>query len=195
MLLLVVSESGWVYTFTTEKFKPLVKEDENGQLSDGQRLIAACLVSLFVPIVSNRVLTRASLQQQDVGAPPPLPDQQFAGAGASQFDASHGVEMPRRRPIASNRRVSSRGRIPTAIRVDGQVPPVPSMPPGMAQYVDPALTPTSPHRLPVTPTRGSSMQQAQQQMLAMRSGPVEYPPEMYGYDQGGIYDVYAVSPS
>lgn len=46
VLLLVVSESGWVYTFTTEKFKPLVKEDENGQLSQGQKLIAACLVSL-----------------------------------------------------------------------------------------------------------------------------------------------------
>ncbi|KPV73259.1 uncharacterized protein RHOBADRAFT_2195, partial [Rhodotorula graminis WP1] len=44
VLLLVVSESGWVYTFTTDKFKPLVKEDENGQLSAGQKLIAACLV-------------------------------------------------------------------------------------------------------------------------------------------------------
>lgn len=44
VLLLVVSESGWVYTFTTDKFKPLVKEDEHGQLSQGQKLIAACLV-------------------------------------------------------------------------------------------------------------------------------------------------------
>lgn len=40
-----MSESGWVYTFTTDKFKPLVKEDASGQLSQGQRLIAACLVS------------------------------------------------------------------------------------------------------------------------------------------------------
>lgn len=47
MLLLVVSESGWVYTFTTDKFKPLVKEDEFGNLSQGQKLIAACLVRLF----------------------------------------------------------------------------------------------------------------------------------------------------
>lgn len=47
VLLLVVSESGWVYTFTTDKFKPLVKEDENGQLSQGQKLIAACLVRHF----------------------------------------------------------------------------------------------------------------------------------------------------
>lgn len=44
ILLLVVSESGWVYTFTTDKFKPLVKEDENGNLSAGQKLIASCLV-------------------------------------------------------------------------------------------------------------------------------------------------------
>lgn len=50
VLLLVVSESGWVYTFTTDKFKPLVKEDENGQLSQGQKLIAACLVRPFSPL-------------------------------------------------------------------------------------------------------------------------------------------------
>ena len=36
-----------MYTFTTEKFKPLVKEDEHGQLSQGQKLIAACLVSVI----------------------------------------------------------------------------------------------------------------------------------------------------
>lgn len=46
VLLLVVSESGWVYTFTTDQFKPLVKEDEFGNLSQGQKLIAACLVRL-----------------------------------------------------------------------------------------------------------------------------------------------------
>lgn len=57
MLLLVVSESGWVYTFTTDKFKPLVKEDEHGQLSDGQRLIAACLVRSFVIGLVNAQLT------------------------------------------------------------------------------------------------------------------------------------------
>ncbi|GAA5981235.1 hypothetical protein JCM11641_005620 [Rhodosporidiobolus odoratus] len=43
VLLLVVSETGIVYTFTTTKFQPLVGAGENGLPSDGQRLIQQCL--------------------------------------------------------------------------------------------------------------------------------------------------------
>ncbi|GAA5933604.1 uncharacterized protein JCM15063_001359 [Sporobolomyces koalae] len=43
VLLLVVSETGIVYTFTTTKFQPLVGAGENGQPSEGQRLIQKCL--------------------------------------------------------------------------------------------------------------------------------------------------------
>ncbi|GAA5940222.1 hypothetical protein JCM10213_008362 [Rhodosporidiobolus nylandii] len=43
VLLLVVSETGIVYTFTTTKFQPLVGAGENGQPSEGQRLIQQCL--------------------------------------------------------------------------------------------------------------------------------------------------------
>ncbi|GAA5889636.1 hypothetical protein JCM5296_002416 [Sporobolomyces johnsonii] len=43
VLLLVVSETGIVYTFTTTKFQPLVGAGENGQPSEGQRLIQRCL--------------------------------------------------------------------------------------------------------------------------------------------------------
>ncbi|GAA6035665.1 hypothetical protein JCM8097_004959 [Rhodosporidiobolus ruineniae] len=43
VLLLVVSETGIVYTFTTTKFQPLVGAAENGQPSEGQRLIQQCL--------------------------------------------------------------------------------------------------------------------------------------------------------
>lgn len=45
VLLLVVSDSGRVYTYTTDKFKPLVEEPE------GQRMIAACLVRPFSCVV------------------------------------------------------------------------------------------------------------------------------------------------
>ncbi|GAA6063605.1 hypothetical protein JCM10212_006222 [Sporobolomyces blumeae] len=43
VLLLVVSETGIVYTFTTTKFQPLVGATETGQPSEGQRLIQKCL--------------------------------------------------------------------------------------------------------------------------------------------------------
>ncbi|SGZ31774.1 BQ5605_C042g11996 [Microbotryum silenes-dioicae] len=43
VLLLVVSETGIVYTFTTSKFQPLVGAAENGNPSEGQRLIQQCL--------------------------------------------------------------------------------------------------------------------------------------------------------
>ncbi|GAA6003415.1 uncharacterized protein JCM10292_001576 [Rhodotorula paludigena] len=43
VLLLVVSETGIVYTFTTTKFQPLVGANPDGTPSDGQRLIQRCL--------------------------------------------------------------------------------------------------------------------------------------------------------
>ncbi|GJN89268.1 hypothetical protein Rhopal_002247-T1 [Rhodotorula paludigena] len=45
VLLLVVSETGIVYTFTTTKFQPLVGANTDGTASDGQRLIQRCLAS------------------------------------------------------------------------------------------------------------------------------------------------------
>ncbi|GAA5874667.1 hypothetical protein JCM3774_004777 [Rhodotorula dairenensis] len=43
VLLLVVSETGIVYTFTTTKFQPLVGANPDGSPSEGQRLIQQCL--------------------------------------------------------------------------------------------------------------------------------------------------------
>ncbi|GAA5934719.1 hypothetical protein JCM3775_002038 [Rhodotorula graminis] len=43
VLLLVVSETGIVYTFTTTKFQPLVGANPDGSPSEGQRLIQRCL--------------------------------------------------------------------------------------------------------------------------------------------------------
>ncbi|KAM0751808.1 SRF-TF-domain-containing protein [Meredithblackwellia eburnea MCA 4105] len=131
VLLLVVSESGWVYTFTTDKFKPLVKEDEHGNLSQGQKLIAACLEAKESP--------------QQPSYPPT--------STASSFEANsaiHGGQIalktnnrpPGGRPVATNRRVSSKGRhhIPTAINTGVGHPNMPPpLPTPLSGYLDPAL--------------------------------------------------------
>ncbi|GAA5926649.1 uncharacterized protein JCM15063_000331 [Sporobolomyces koalae] len=181
VLLLVVSESGWVYTFTTEKFKPLVKEDANGDLSQGQKLIAACL--------------------EGKGAMPDLvPDsyQPAASSTASNFEANsaqHGGQISLKtnqranRPTATNRRVSSKGRnnIPTAINTrlspnmdnglpcppgSGGIPPVPQLPTphSAGGYLDLAtpLSPRDPRSLshPVSPARSKYGAMQQQQARA-----------------------------
>ncbi|KAL8280425.1 hypothetical protein RQP46_007073 [Phenoliferia psychrophenolica] len=115
VLLLVVSESGWVYTFTTDKFKPLVKEDEHGQLSQGQKLIAACL------------------EAKEPSSTPFPPTSTAAAFEANS--AIHGGQIALKtnsrpqgpRPVSTNRRVSSKGRhhIPLAINTGH-----PAMPPG-----------------------------------------------------------------
>ncbi|GAA5897867.1 hypothetical protein JCM6882_005099 [Rhodosporidiobolus microsporus] len=148
VLLLVVSESGWVYTFTTDKFKPLVKEDENGQLSQGQKLIAACLEAKDGP--------------PDLAAAAYTPTN---AASTGNFEANssiHGGQISLKtgqrapRPTASNRRVSSKGRnhIPTPVLTghppmdpnlpcppgSGGIPPVPQLPtPLSGNYLDPSL--------------------------------------------------------
>ncbi|KDE03221.1 hypothetical protein MVLG_06278 [Microbotryum lychnidis-dioicae p1A1 Lamole] len=178
VLLLVVSESGWVYTFTTDKFKPLVKEDENGQLSQGQKLIAACL------------------EAKDTGSPPFPSHPSYQTTSSGNFEANsatHGGQIalkanPRissqSRPIASNRRVSSKGRIhiPTAIRIghDPDVPPVPHLPTPMTSggnggsFMDQPLTsPISPHSTrvishpPPSPAGRGMHHMQQQQAQAM----------------------------
>ncbi|GJN94522.1 hypothetical protein Rhopal_007605-T1 [Rhodotorula paludigena] len=181
VLLLVVSESGWVYTFTTDKFKPLVKEDENGQLSAGQKLIAACL------------------EAKD-GSPNLSAAYTPAASSTGNFEANssiHGGQISlktgaRNRPTATNRRVSSRGRnhIPTAIQTgappmpldpslpmppgSGGIPPLPQLPtPLSSNYLDPTLPsprgpmsgggPRSVSHPPISPARpGYSLQQQQQ---------------------------------
>ncbi|KAK4051882.1 hypothetical protein OIV83_002587 [Microbotryomycetes sp. JL201] len=145
VLLLVVSESGWVYTFTTDKFKPLVKEDENGQLSAGQKLIASCLEAKEeeAPIVSHNPAFQ------------PTPH----NANFEANSAIHGGQIsikptPRTssRPTATNRRVSGNRRVPSAIRTgpEAPLPPLPHLPaplsaPPMGGHMDPSIhSPISP---------------------------------------------------
>ncbi|KAM0788348.1 hypothetical protein ACM66B_001489 [Microbotryomycetes sp. NB124-2] len=145
VLLLVVSESGWVYTFTTDKFKPLVKEDENGQLSAGQKLIASCLEA--------KEEESPVINQNPAFQPTPH------NANFEANSAIHGGQIsikptPRTtaRPTATNRRVSGKGRVPAAIRT-GPEPPLPPLPhlpaplsaPPMGAYMDPSMhSPISP---------------------------------------------------
>ncbi|GAA5967706.1 hypothetical protein JCM3765_000006 [Sporobolomyces pararoseus] len=193
VLLLVVSESGWVYTFTTDKFKPLVKEDANGELSQGQKLIAACLEG------------KESMPNLIPGSYQPS-----ASSTASNFEANsaqHGGQISlktnqRNRPTATNRRVSSKGRqhIPVAINTgsglaidnslpcppgSGGIPPVPQLPtPHSGGYLDLAspLSPRDPRSLshPVSPARTNygAMQQQQAQAQAQHQ---------QGYSQGQDY--------
>jgi len=206
-----VSESGWVYTFTTDKFKPLVKEDENGQLSAGQKLIAACLVRPCSPPRSAsssapRLTLPPLLRPQEAkdGQPDLSAAYQSAASSTGNFEANsavHGGQISlktgaRARPLASNRRVSSRGRthVPTAIQTNGGggpmdpslpcppgsggIPPLPQLPtPMSSNYLDP-MSPRGPHsggggprslsHPPISPARGGtySLQQQQQQAHA-----------------------------
>ncbi|GAA6024644.1 hypothetical protein JCM10207_003911 [Rhodosporidiobolus poonsookiae] len=185
VLLLVVSESGWVYTFTTDKFKPLVKEDENGQLSQGQKLIAACLEAKDG---NSPNLAAAAYQPTNASSTGNFEANSAIHGGQISLKTGRRAE----RPVNSNRRVSSRGRahIPAAINVgagpmdnglpcppgSGGVPPVPQLPtPLTGNYLDPGVSPISPHHPsgagprslshpPISPARpGYSMQQQQQQ--------------------------------
>ncbi|GAA6015707.1 hypothetical protein JCM11491_002453 [Sporobolomyces phaffii] len=186
VLLLVVSESGWVYTFTTDKFKPLVKEDANGELSQGQKLIAACLEG------------KESMPNLIPGSYQPA-----ASSVAGNFEANsaqHGGQISLKtnqrngRPTATNRRVSSKGRqhIPVAINTgpglsidnslpcppgSGGIPPVPQLPtPHSGGYLDLAspLSPRDPRSMshPVSPARThyGAMQQQQAQAQAQHQG-------------------------
>ena len=206
-----MSESGWVYTFTTDKFKPLVKEDENGQLSAGQKLIAACLVRPSSPPRSAsssapRLTLPPLLRPQEAkdGQPDLSAAYQSAASSTGNFEANsavHGGQISlktgaRARPLASNRRVSSRGRahVPTAIQTNGGggpmdpslpcppgsggIPPLPQLPtPMSSNYLDP-MSPRGPRsggggprslsHPPISPARGGtySLQQQQQQAHA-----------------------------
>ncbi|SCV74981.1 BQ2448_8010 [Microbotryum intermedium] len=65
VLLLVVSETGIVYTFTTSKFQPLVGAAENGSPSEGQRLIQRCLVSSQRPMTAKPLADGFRLADSD----------------------------------------------------------------------------------------------------------------------------------
>ncbi|KAK4702966.1 hypothetical protein P7C70_g3255, partial [Phenoliferia sp. Uapishka_3] len=134
VLLLVVSESGWVYTFTTDKFKPLVKEDDNGQLSQGQKLIAACL------------------EAKDPSATTYPPTSTAAAFEANS--AHHGGQIALKtntrpplggRPLSTNRRVSTKGRHPIPMAINTGHPPMPM----------PLPSPTHSHHQLATPMSGN----------------------------------------
>ncbi|KAK0248413.1 transcription factor of the MADS box [Friedmanniomyces endolithicus] len=80
VLLLVVSETGLVYTFTTPKLQPLVTKPE------GKNLIQACL-NAPEPADSNGVdgeSTVDSPEEQHVAAPPPMPQQNMRTQAPAQ---------------------------------------------------------------------------------------------------------------
>lgn len=216
VLLLVVSESGWVYTFTTDKFKPLVKEDANGELSQGQKLIAACLVrdrfnSSTIEVCETDCDCSRQLQEGKESMPNLIPGsyQPSASSTASNFEANsaqHGGQISlktnqRNRPTATNRRVSSKGRqhIPVAINtgaglaIDNSLP----CPPGSGGIPPVPQLPT-PHSggyldlaSPLSPRDPRSMSHpvspARANYSAMQQQQAQAQAQHQGYSQGQEY--------
>ncbi|GAA6034705.1 hypothetical protein JCM8097_001132 [Rhodosporidiobolus ruineniae] len=221
VLLLVVSESGWVYTFTTDKFKPLVKEDEHGQLSQGQKLIAACLEA------KDGMPNLAAAVAGPVHASSTGNFEANSAIHGGQISLKTGTRAPR--PTAGNRRVSSKGRghVPTPVYTgpgqipldpnlpcppgSGGIPPLPQLPtPLSANYLDSNGPMASPRGMPgqrsvpVSPVRPQYSMQQQQQGLPIPPAHLGQAGEyvditqrtdmlhLHNYDQQ--YDLYSTVP-
>ncbi|GAA6009532.1 hypothetical protein JCM10207_003816 [Rhodosporidiobolus poonsookiae] len=147
VLLLVVSETGIVYTFTTTKFQPLVGAAPNGQPSEGQRLIQQCLA-----------VSPDEEKNSDYISPPPdgplLPLPPSAQKRPFEANSSiHGGQIALR-----TKQIRPRNKRPAPI-----VPPAPG-PSGSASLPTPGIhaqmdqmqnMPMSPHALhPLNPAPG-----------------------------------------
>ncbi|KAK4049539.1 hypothetical protein OIV83_004036 [Microbotryomycetes sp. JL201] len=136
VLLLVVSETGIVYTFTTSAFQPLVGSREDGSPSDGQRLIQQCLS------------VDPNAEGSDYISPPPdgplLPLPPKAQKRPFEANSSiHGGQIALR---ARQHRPSNRNKNrPPSVSTPG---PVDLSRPSVLQPVEPSLQlPPSPHHM------------------------------------------------
>ncbi|GAA5840156.1 hypothetical protein JCM5353_001036 [Sporobolomyces roseus] len=136
VLLLVVSETGIVYTFTTTKFQPLVGAGDNGQPSEGQRLIQKCLA------------VDPSEADSDYISPPPdgpllpLPP----SAQKRPFEANspiHGGQIALRTKQQRPRAKRPAPIVPPSGSSSGSLPPTPSI----HATMDGLPIPPSPHQV------------------------------------------------
>ncbi|KAM0786638.1 hypothetical protein ACM66B_002090 [Microbotryomycetes sp. NB124-2] len=136
VLLLVVSETGIVYTFTTSAFQPLVGSREDGSPSDGQRLIQQCLS------VDPNADSSEYISPPPDGPLLPLPPK----AQKRPFEANssiHGGQIALR---ARQHRPANKKR-PPSISAPGP-PPSDMSRPSVLQPVEPSLQlPPSPHHM------------------------------------------------
>lgn len=143
-----------MYTFTTEQFKPMVKEDEHGNLSAGQKLIASCLVRYsFIPTLSPRImhLTHGNthvIQEVANSTSPTLDTSPNAPPALTHRNSSSSLsDLPQTPGSTSKIRVGRTGaaarRSPTrkpsllALNLSLSIPPVPPLPSPSIFHMDP----------------------------------------------------------
>ncbi|KAK4048857.1 hypothetical protein OIO90_005665 [Microbotryomycetes sp. JL221] len=150
VLLLVVSETGIVYTFTTSAFQPLVGAREDGSPSDGQRLIQQCLS------------VDPNADKSDYISPPPdgplLPLPPKAQKRPFEANSSiHGgqIALRARQHRPSNRSKGRPSAINTQRPASGLANPNELPHPSVLQPVD-----SQPLQLPVSPHHMHPMHQA-----------------------------------
>lgn len=199
VLLLVVSETGLVYTFTTPKLQPLVTQ------SEGKNLIQACLNAADTP---GEDAPNDGESDQPANSTLPNPEAQNLAQHHAQI-----VAMRKRQESTHEMEVRSRPqhRSPNGSLVDGQSPQpgMPSGPPGAVPgfapngtaAAPPGALPNSlnPHNMPAAPQGmpnqpsgamgNPPMAQAQAQAQAMAANGMSGPmmpqgyklPAQYGY--------------
>ena len=161
VLLLVVSETGLVYTFTTAKFQPLVGAAEDDTLGEGQKLIQACLSAK-----DGEKPDFAAVRSGDPASSEPLPLPASASRPFEVNSAIHGGQIslkarlgsrptPARRSSAKSRPPALRSTSASAVpRSAGLIDPstLPPLPSPLSQpsespvYLDPSLaSPVSPN--------------------------------------------------
>ncbi|KAK4701851.1 pheromone receptor transcription factor, partial [Phenoliferia sp. Uapishka_3] len=200
VLLLVVSETGIVYTFTTAKFQPLVGAGPGGNPSEGQRLIQACLA---VDPTDGSDYVSPGPDGPLLPLPPSAVNRPF-----ETNSAIHGGQIALRtrahRPGVNPRAKPRPAAIRTQSHPMGDGPPTPTDHPSMllspsTRQMHPADYSQGPSVLQGSP-RAETMQSAQEyaEMMARSAGPMNpnYPPhplsaggrmESYGQQSGPDY--------
>ncbi len=217
VLLLVVSETGLVYTFTTAKLQPLVTQ------SEGKNLIQACLNAPHGQLPSSMPVDTPIGRSANMGvasphtpaapaAPPNVPGGLAIGGkddDASEHDAHEQPDPagdPERGSSRKRRRASSTTTAPARAAAAAPAAP-PSAPPPSAQQQQQGAPPpqqqqqpgqaTSPHQRQPMPLPGQlAIAGAQQQQQAQGMPPQSpgYAPYAGGDPNAGMYTGYGGQP-
>lgn len=208
VLLLVVSETGLVYTFTTAKLQPLVTQPE------GKNLIQACLNAPHGTLPSTMPVGAPLGRSANVGppsAPPPTNNigglaisGQSGGGIKEDEDASQDDDEAvrggraqtgdKRRRASSNATAPSSGRGNTSPHTpNSTIPPPLNIPPGSGS---PVSQPSSAHPQQAQINLGSptSPQQAHGSVTGASSGPYSQPYHHTAHSHQADNGMYGTAP-